>query len=159
MKIHPQIIVYLVFTSIFTGCATYTPPNIPNEKMAQVRETEISNVYINITSIDGIKTDSLARRIGFGDTLNPFKKRFWVITADDVFEIKPGRRILDVTFDRNGGFAHGQVIFVAEAGRSYHVTAVLSELEKGKPWWKVGSQYVFFEVKDDETGQIVSDEN
>ena len=127
--------------------------------MAQIRETEIADVFINITSIDGVKTDSLARRVGFGDSLNPFKKGFWFVTADETFEIKPGRRILDVTFERTGGFAHGQVAFTAEAGRSYHVTAVLSELEKDKPWWKISSQYVFFAVKDDTTGQIVSEEN
>ena len=144
------------FVILYTGCTCYTPPELPKDQMAQVRETKIESVYISIKSIDGVDTDSFAEEMGFG---NPFKKEAWIKTADDVFDIKPGKRTLVVMFERNGGFAHGRVSFVAEAGKSYHVTGILSELDKSKSWWKANPQYVSFAVKDDATGKIVSEES
>jgi hypothetical protein len=149
-------IALFLFAAILSGCASYTPPNMSKNQMAQIRETKIGSAYITIERIDGIVTDSFAKEMGFS---NPFKKDWWLRTADDVFDIKPGRRVLVVMFERNGGFAYGRVAFIAEAGKSYYVTGFLSELDESKSWWQANPQYVSFAVKDDATGKIVSEEN
>lgn len=146
----------LILLATFTGCASYKSPDMPKEQMAQVRETKIESVYISIKRIDGVDTDSFAEEMGLG---NPFRKEAWVKTADDVFDIKPGKCTLDVMFERNGGFAHGRVTFNALSGKSYHVTGIVSERDKTKSWWEANPQYVSFAVKDDATGQIVSEES
>jgi len=137
---------------IITGCTSYIPPSMPSEKLAHVKEMKVDSAYITITKIDGIPTDSLAKELGF---TNPFKKEAWLRTID-VFDVGPGRRTLDVMFERNAGFAHGRVTFIAEAGKTYHVMGYMSELDRTKSWWQANPQYVNFMVKDDVSGKIVS---
>lgn len=142
---------------ILTGCTSYIPPSLPPAKMAHVKEMRVGAVFVSVTSIDGVPTDSLAKTMGF---TNPFKKEFWAFRRPiDVFDIKPGRRTLGVMLEQNSGFAHGLVRFVAEEGKVYHVMGYISEPQKSDAWWKADPQYVAFSVKDDVTGKIVSETN
>jgi len=108
----------------------------------------ISHLYVrnlvSIHCIDGVNVHSHVDELG----LNPFKKEAWVKTADDIFDIEPGKRIIDVMLERNEGFAIGRVVFIAEPGKTYRVMGNVGEKEGG--FW-TGVQKVHFFIEDDQT--------
>lgn len=151
-----SVITWLFFVLFFAGCATYTAPDLPKEQMAKIKESEAGDGLVNIESIDGVAADSVMKMLGLENKESPLSKEFWLKTADDVFDIGPGKRVIGLKYERGEWYAHGRVSFVAQKGKSYEATALIAQPKKTS-WWRANPEYVFFVIKDEATGKIVGE--
>ena len=147
----------LFLTSCGSISPVYTPPALPEKQLAKIRETEVNKsfldkTFVTIETIDGARVKSFSEAAG----LNLLSKEAWLKKANKSYALAPGRHVLKVKYDKHPGYAHGEVSFIAKAGRSYQLIAGLTK-EQRTSIWSAGSQYVLFFVKDEATGKVVSE--